>query len=158
MKTCSHFNVLRFVGTSSWVNIYAISYTVKVDCRKEINTCHHWLVFVISIYSNCNFILETSFCTRVRQRSVKNSMFAFCWNAPHDFLKASVTSYLFTGWIKLNDFFVLMTNLRIYFDLNVHFISRSLISCLQIYLCNNSFLNLKLNLYRSKYIHKLPNL
>ena len=104
MKTCSHFNVLRFVGTSSWVNIYAISYTVKVDCRKEINTCHHWLVFVISIYSNCNFILETSFCTRVRQRSVKNSMFAFCWNAPHDFLKASVTSYLFTGWIKLNDF------------------------------------------------------
>ena len=155
MKTCSHFNVLRLVGTSSWVNILC---DIKVDCRKEINTCHHWLVFVISIYSNCNFILETSFCTRVRQRSVKNSMFAFCWNAPHDFLKASVTSYLFTGWIKLNDFFVLMTNLRIDFDLTAHIISRSLISCLQIYLCINSFLNLKLNLYRSKYIRKLPNL
>ena len=104
-------------------------------------------MFVISIYSNCNFILETSFCTRVRQRSVKNSMFAFCWNAPHDFLKASVTSYLFTGWIKLNDFFVLMTKLLIYFDLNGHFSP-----C---FVCINTFLKLKLKLYRSEYIRKI---
>ena len=104
MKTCSHFNVLRFVGTSSWVNIICDIIYRKGRLQKRNKYLSSSTRVCYINYSNCNFILETSFCTRVRQRSVKNSKFAFCWNAPHDFLKASVTSYLFTGWIKLNDF------------------------------------------------------